>query len=135
MPFKALLFLARKPDLTPTQFRAHYETVHVPLIKRLAGSDFPLSHRRMYLARLEGKDDTYPAVVLAGTQEDFDFDCVTELTFVDEDAFKTFFGRRMEAGIKEAVDRDEGEFLDAGRLKLVVLGGVEETISEGEGAQ
>ncbi|KAL5045998.1 hypothetical protein BDW71DRAFT_182594 [Aspergillus fruticulosus] len=128
MPFKALLYVTRKQGLTPSEFKTHYDTVHVPLIKSLAGDDFPICHRRLYLARPEpGEDNSYPVVALAGSQEDFDYDCITEMTFADEAAFKKFFGRRMEPGTKEIIDADEEKFVDRTKFKVVVVGDVEET--------
>ncbi|KAF7596538.1 hypothetical protein BBP40_001412 [Aspergillus hancockii] len=129
MVFKALMFISRKSGITPTEFRTHYETVHVPLIKGLAGPDFPLSHRRLYLARPPAADDdrAFPAAVLLGSQEDFSYDAIVELTFKDEAAFQLFYARRQEPGKKELVDADEEKFLDATKFKAVVLGEVTET--------
>ncbi|OGM40819.1 hypothetical protein ABOM_010524 [Aspergillus bombycis] len=130
MVFQALLYVTRKSGTTPAEFQAHYETVHVPLIQKLAGADFPLAHRRLYLARpAPGEDNSFPAAVLMGAQEDFAFDAVVELTFRDEAAFKVFFARRQEPGTKELVDADEETFLDPTKLKAVVLGEVQETTS------
>ncbi|KAL4925299.1 EthD domain-containing protein [Aspergillus undulatus] len=128
MPAKALLYVTRKSGMTPAEFKAHYETVHVPFIKSLAGDDFPLSHRRLYLARpAPGDDDSYPVAVVVGSQEDFPYDAITELTFPDETTLKRFFKRRMEQGTKGTVDADEEKFLDGSKLKLVILGEVNET--------
>ncbi|KAE8148616.1 EthD domain-containing protein [Aspergillus avenaceus] len=131
MPFKALLYITRKAGTTPTEFRNHYENVHMPLIKGLAGPDFPLSHKRYYLARpAPGEDDTYPAVVLMGSQTDFSYDAVTEVTFGSEEAMKVFFGRRMEPGTKEIIDADEEKFLESSKVRAVILGEVNETLGE-----
>ncbi|KAL4961077.1 EthD domain-containing protein [Aspergillus stella-maris] len=128
MPFKALLYVTRKPGTTPAEFKTHYETVHVPLIKELAGDLFPLSHRRLYLARPSpGEDGSYPVAAVLGDQEDFTYDCITELTFSDEKAMQVFFAKRMEPSTKEVVEEDENKFLQADKLKLVVLGDVQET--------
>ncbi|KAL6229631.1 hypothetical protein BDW75DRAFT_235050 [Aspergillus navahoensis] len=128
MPFKVLYYVARKPGLTPSEFKTHYDTVHMPLIKSLAGDDFPTCHRRLYLARPEpGEDNSYPVVAFAGLQDHFDYDCITEVTFEDEAAFKKFFGRRSEPGTKEIVDADEEKFVDRTKFRVVVVGGVEET--------
>lgn len=128
MPVSALLFITRNPALTPSQFKTHYETVHVPLIKALAGSDWPLSHKRTYIARpVPGDDNSHPAAVLLGSQEDFSYDCITQVTFADEAGLKTFFARRMEPGTKEVVDADEEKFLVAEKVRVVLLGDEEIT--------
>ncbi|KAL5337429.1 hypothetical protein BJX70DRAFT_246322 [Aspergillus crustosus] len=132
MTFKALLFVTRKPGLTPTEFRTHYDTVHLPLIQSLGGADFPLSHKRLYLSRPDpGADNSYPATTIMGSPEDFPYDCITELTFVDEAGMRRFFRRRMEDGVREVVEKDEGGFMDSEKMKLVVLGGVVETTGSG----
>src|ERR1700722_15871614 len=98
MSVRAFLFAYRKPGLSPEDFKRHYEA-HIDLIKRLVGNDFPLSHRRSYVARstVEAASDdtssrnaTTPATVIAGTQSDFDFDAVAELTFANQAAFQAF---------------------------------------------
>ncbi|KAB8256545.1 EthD domain-containing protein [Aspergillus pseudonomiae] len=130
MVYKALLYVTRKSGTTPAEFRAHYETVHIPLIQKLTGADFPLSHRRVYPARpVPGEDNSFPATVLIGAQEDFTFDVVVEVTFRDEAACKVFTARRQEPGTKELVDADEEKFLDPTKFKAVVLGEVQETTS------
>ncbi|KAL4863225.1 hypothetical protein BDV12DRAFT_177795 [Aspergillus spectabilis] len=128
MTFKALLFVTRKPGMTPTDFQTHYDTVHLPLIKAIGGDDFPLAHKRLYLARpVAGEDHSYPAATLMGGPDDFPYDCITELTFPDEEALKKSFGRGMEPGTKEIVEADEQKFMDNTKMKMVVLGEVIET--------
>ena len=60
--------------------------------------------------------------MLLGTQSDFGYDSIAELTFDDETAFQAFFGRTSvgDAGAKRAAD--EEQFLDRRRMRIVVLG-------------
>ncbi|KAL2847006.1 EthD domain-containing protein [Aspergillus pseudodeflectus] len=128
MVFKALLYATRKAGITPAEFKTHYDTVHLPLIKSLAGDTLPIYHKRSYLARpLAGEDNSYPAAVVLGTQDDFTYDCITEIAFENEEGFKVFFGKRMQPGIKEVIDADEEKFLDSTKVKVVILGDVSET--------
>ncbi|KAE8387386.1 EthD domain-containing protein [Aspergillus alliaceus] len=128
MVFKVLLYATRKSGMTPAEFKAHYENVHMPLVKEAGGADFPLSHRRLYLSRpTPGEDNGFPPAVLIGSPDDFSFDAISELTFPDEAAFKVFFTRRHEPGTKELLDADEEKFLDRSKLRAVVLGDVQET--------
>ncbi|KAL4778354.1 EthD domain-containing protein [Aspergillus varians] len=128
MTVTALLLITRKPTITPEEFKTHYETVHLPLIQRLAENDWPLSHKRTYIARpAPGDDNSYPAAVLMGSQEDFSYDCITQVTFADEAGLRTFFARRMEPGTKEIIDADEEKFLVGEKVRVVLLGGEEET--------
>ncbi|KAE8349225.1 EthD domain-containing protein [Aspergillus coremiiformis] len=129
MVYKILLYITRKPGTTPAEFKSHYETVHMPLVRRIAGADFPLSHRRLYLARpAPGADNSFPAAALVGSPEEFFYDAIAEVTFADEAAFKVFFGRREEPGVRELVEGDEEAFLDRTRFRAVVLGDVEESV-------
>ncbi|KAI1352354.1 EthD domain-containing protein [Xylaria sp. FL0043] len=142
MPYSVLIFAYRKPGTTPEQFKAHYEGVHVPLIRKLTGANFPLSHTRHYLHRTtqhqhqqqqqqqeaEGKGNTArnphtPATVLIGTQAEFDYDAFAELTFEDEAAFQRFFAlTQQQPENAEQIAADEELFLDRARMTVVVKG-------------
>ena len=120
----------------------------MPLLRSLAGAHFPLSHTRRYIQRFseanhgnenikgEEGEKEYPATVLVGSQEDFEYDAIAELVFRDEEHFRVFMevmGRKEAA---ESIAKDEEAFLDRGRLWVVavgvcvvtqgVMGGVEE---------
>jgi EthD domain len=53
-PYTVIIFAYRKPNTTPAHFKTMYETKHIPLVQSIAGSLFPASHTRRYLARAEG---------------------------------------------------------------------------------
>lgn len=137
MPFTILLILHRLPTLTPTAFKTHYETTHMPLIRSLAGPTFPNSHTRHYIQRTSSPPssnnnnnnnsnaDPYPATVLIGTQADFEYDAFALLEFDDEAAYQRFFGVISEEGAAGRIAEDEEMFLDRGRMRAVVLGGIE----------
>jgi hypothetical protein len=135
MSVRAFLFAYRKPGLSPEDFKRHYEA-HIDLVKRLAGNDFPLSHRRSYIARstVEAASDdtsphnaTTPATVIAGKQLDFDFDAVAELTFANQAAFQAFTAKIYAPDIAAQLAADEEKFLDRSKLSIVMLGDVIET--------
>lgn len=78
MPFTIVLFAWRKPNTSPAEFKHHYETTHLPLLKSIAGERFPLTHTRHYIQRTSGdnadsdmSNDTHPAVTFAGEPKDF----------------------------------------------------------------
>lgn len=103
------------------------------LLKRLFATTFPISHVRRYIHRGEvDPEGSYPATVLAGSQADFDCDVISELTFEDEKAFQTFFAKYQSGEVAAAIKEDEENFLDAGKLKAVVIGEVQETRREGD---
>ncbi|KAI1382813.1 EthD domain-containing protein [Hypoxylon trugodes] len=133
MTFSMLIYLSRKAGTTPEQFKAHYDNKHVPLIKEVAGSTFPLTHTRYYIRRSEGQAEgttrnaTTPAQVFLGTQSDFDVDAVVILTFTDEAAFQEFFQITHSPENAAKVVADEELFLDRTQTRAVALGSTEVT--------
>lgn len=128
MPYRILIFAYRKRGTSPSQFKTHYETRHVPLLKAITGPLFPKSHVRRYVQRASGGRDSppnngnYPATVLIGSQSDFDYDAIAELTFKDEAAFQAFFAKVNEPEAAAKIAKDEEQFLDRARMRVVVLG-------------
>jgi hypothetical protein len=123
MSFRLLLFVTRRPDLSPEEFKAHWETKHVELIKSIAGDQFPISHTRTYLARpAQAENATWPAAVLVGSQEDFSYDGFAELVFADEAAFKSFFALVSEPENAAKIAADEEKFAVRESIKAVVIG-------------
>lgn len=106
-------------------------------IKEMTGQHFPLSHERRYIHRtsidsaktsndepLERNLNT-PATVLSGSQADFDYDALVEMTFEDEEAFKAFYGILMEPENAKWIAEDEEKFMDRKKQPpVVVLGDV-----------
>ena len=136
MTLPVLLFSYRKPGLSPTDVRSHYESIHVLLLQSIAGSHFPKIHGRCYIYRSEGEDSesletsSYPAAVLMRAQADLEYDAIAELTFGDEAAFETFRDIVSDEEAADRIAKDEEMFLDRGRLKIVVGG--ERAFTEGQ---
>ncbi|KUL85273.1 hypothetical protein ZTR_07977 [Talaromyces verruculosus] len=138
MSVRVLIYAYRKPSLSLEDFKKHYEE-HVNLIKRLTGDDFPLSHKRYYIARtLVSSEDsknitgternpTTPAIVFAGQQSDFDFDAYAELTFASQEALQIFTAKVQAPDAAAQVSADEEKFLDRSKLGIAMLGDVIET--------
>lgn len=126
MPYTVHLIAYRKPGVSPSAFKKHYETSHIPLLQSLTGPLFPKSHTRKYTQRSE--DGT--ATVIVGDQESFPYDALSELVFEDEEGFKKFFAKVGEEGSKEKILADEALFLDKERTKAVVIG--ESVVTEGK---
>ncbi|GCB21694.1 hypothetical protein AAWM_04579 [Aspergillus awamori] len=138
MSVQVIIYAYRKPGLDLQTFKDRYEA-HIELVKRLSGDDFPLSHKRMYVARTtienpqtgENNNSTRnaltPATVLVGQQTDFDFDAYAELTFADQAAFQTFSAKVMAPEAAAQIAADEEGFLDRSKLGIALLGDVVET--------
>ncbi|EEA19522.1 hypothetical protein TMatcc_009656 [Talaromyces marneffei ATCC 18224] len=137
---RLLIYTYRKAGLSLEDFKKHCEE-HVLLIKRLTGDDFPLSHKRHYIARnalssdesqnnnttVTERNATTPAIVFAGQQSDFDFDAYAELTFASQEAFQTFIAKIQTPEIAAQIAADEERFLDRSKLSIAMLGDVIET--------
>lgn len=135
MFLKVVIYAFRKPGIPLEEFKKHYEA-HVDLVKRLSGDDFPLSHKRSYIARStveappEGattRNATTPASVIVGQQSDFDFDAYAELTFADQTAFQAFGAKIYAPEAAAQIAADEEKFLDKSKLAIAMLGDVTET--------
>jgi uncharacterized protein (TIGR02118 family) len=121
MTYRVLILVYRKPGMTPEDFKNHYENVHVPLVRDIAGPHFPLSHKRRYIQRTELPDGTYPAILLSGSQEDFRFDAVAELTYKDEAASRASFARMNTTEAAKRIAEDCAMFMDQSKTPLVML--------------
>jgi hypothetical protein len=136
MPFKVLVYAYRKPGVSPDDFKNHYEA-HIDLFKRLTGDDFPLSHRRIYIARssvettsdgASSRNATTPATVIVGQQSDYDYDCLAELTFSDAAAWEACVVKVRSPEIGAQIAADEDKFYDRSKTGVLVIGDVTETI-------
>ena len=132
MSYRILLLAYRKPGTTPEEFKAHYEGTHMPLVRALAGEHYPLSHTRRYIHRAPGRGETernaqYPASIIMGTQADFDFDAISELTFEDQAAFQSFFDFMTQPENAAKLAADEELFLDRSKMPIVIVGDCIET--------
>ena len=138
MPFKVLVYAHRKPGIPPEDFKNHYEA-HIDLFKRLTGDDFPLSHRRIYIARssvgttVDGalaRNATTPATVIVGQQSDYDYDCLAELTFSDQAGWEACVTKVQSPEIAAQIAADEDRFYDRSKTGVLVIGDVTETTKE-----
>ncbi|KAJ5626668.1 hypothetical protein N7528_004095 [Penicillium herquei] len=135
MSVRSFIYAYRKPGLSLTEFKTHYEA-HAALLKEIAGEDFPLSHKRNYIARTtvetstEGSSERNaltPATVLVGKQTDFDFDAYAELTFADQGSFQAFCAKVYAPEAAARIAADEEKFLDKSKLGIAMLGDIIET--------
>lgn len=134
MAYTILLFITRKPTLSPEEFKHHYENVHIPLAQRLCAGSWPSRFTRQYLARTNRKgfggpaNPDRPPLFLRGDAQVLDYDCVCEMVFESENAFQTFYRKIYEKDVAAKLAADEITFLELGRA--VVVG---ETVSTEHG--
>jgi hypothetical protein len=133
MTYTVVALLPRRPDITPSQFRAHYEDVHVPLLKSLVGPHFPLTHTRNYVSRrpvdqgpssltastATGRETAGehfpPTVMYQGVPSDVQFDSLTVMTWEDEQAWLRFLEAFRSADVARKIGEDEDKFIHRGR--------------------
>jgi EthD domain len=123
MPYNILIFITRKSSISHLDFKQHYETIHMPLIQFYGGEHFPKTHRRHYPQFDENNQPT----LLRGDRTAFDFDAIAELGFDDEAGFKAFIAALTSEEASEALRMDEDKFCDREKMKVVVVGDVQET--------
>jgi hypothetical protein len=128
--YRILIFGYRKRDITPDEFEAHYEQKHIPLVKAIAGSQFPLSHTRHYIRRVKSDspakdgtdgDNAYPAAVLSGSQAQVGFDAVAELKFNNQAEFFSFSALLALPANAAKIAEDCEQFMDTAKTTLVEL--------------
>lgn len=66
--------------------------------------------------------------MLVGTQPEFQYDALTEMTIEDAASFQNFMEIVSQGEAKEMIEKDEEMFLDRGKLTAVV---VEEPVMTG----
>ena len=76
---RLLVLTARRQDLTPEQYKHHYEEIHIPLLRRLLGDAFPLAQERHYIPR--STDGSLQSLIGSGYMA---YDCITISMFADE---------------------------------------------------
>ncbi|OJD22147.1 hypothetical protein ACJ73_06512 [Blastomyces percursus] len=123
--FTAVVFVTRKPGISPTAFQDHWDNKHVPLLKRLTGSLFPLSHTRYYLKR-DATPPQYPVTALVGNSAAFTYDGFAILTFESEAAFQEY----LPIASHPEVIEDEKLFVHLAETKAIALMDIQTTVSE-----
>lgn len=105
--YKALIFLKRRPGMTPEAFRDYYETRHSVLAGRyLTGAT---RYVRRYVEPRPNRE--------TGADGELDFDVITELWFEDRAVWEGMlaFGERMR--LPPDVREDEEHVFDRGRTR------------------
>ena len=104
--FKVMLFVKRKPGLTPEQFRARYEGGHVPLVphemKHLR------QYRRNYVTHTPG-------------QPELDYDVVIEFWVDDKAAWKATAAYASDPVTGRTLAEDAEAFMDRSTMRFVMV--------------
>ncbi|KAH8901730.1 hypothetical protein GQ53DRAFT_815178 [Thozetella sp. PMI_491] len=105
---KLVLFIYRKSNISTAHFRKHYEEIHIPKMKQLFGENFPQTHVRRYVPRQNDIANSPKST----TPE---MDCITELTFRDQQHFKDFMAISSIESVAGEIGTDCADFMDTSR--------------------
>jgi hypothetical protein len=101
MPIKLIALLARRSDLSHEAFVERYETLHVPLVRKLLPRF--ADYRRSYIG-----DE--------GSRTRIGCDVITEAWFDDKPAYEAVLKAMADPAIAAAIAEDEAEFIDRDRM-------------------
>ncbi len=139
MTYTVVAHIRRRQDITPSEFRTHYDTVHVPLLKSLVGTAFPLTHTRNYVTRIPNTSDATPPtpdksqasgkvpgtefapIMYRGEASSVDYDSLTVLVWEDYPAFERFLEVFSSKEVSEKILEDEKNFKDQSVKRIYAL--------------
>lgn len=110
-PFKILLMMKRRGDMTVDGFRDYYENHHVPLVMR--GASGMARYVRRYL---EPQD--HPETGPAG---ELPFDVITELWFEDEESFRATLEHLTTTVMPKSIVEDEARLFDRTSFRIATV--------------
>jgi hypothetical protein len=125
---KVIIFLTRRSCLTPEEFQDYYEHKHIPLAYSLISDVWPTTFHRRYFARISRKgfggpaNPDRPMLTLRGELNEMDCDCIAEMNFPCEKAFRKFYKKIYEKEIAAILAEDENKFLEQGKVRIIVVG-------------
>ncbi|OAG08257.1 uncharacterized protein CC84DRAFT_1214777 [Paraphaeosphaeria sporulosa] len=136
MTYSVILHVPRKSGISSEEFKHHWETIHVPLVKKLVGYEFPLSYTRHYIERPVATHPVDPALDGSGTtveesQGFSDVDGVAILTFANKEHYDKFSRKLVEAKKHAVYKEDLGGFVDVAALKALFAGETKATGRDG----
>ena len=108
--FKVMAFISRKPGMSIEAFRDYYEQIHTGVVASVAP---PMrAYRRNYV------NITEP---FRRSEDQIDFDVVTEMEFEDRAECERWFTAFRNADTYEKVGEDEENFIDRDRIRVCVV--------------
>jgi uncharacterized protein (TIGR02118 family) len=103
---KVMLFVKRKAGLTAEEFRARYESGHVPLA--IAELKHLRRYHRNYVKHTPGMPEP-------------DFDVLTEFWFDDSAGWKATAAYALDPVTGRKLAEDEAEFMDRSTMRFVMV--------------
>lgn len=119
---KIVILLKRRPDLTPAQFREHYESSHVKLAEKYLGHLYT-DYRRNYAVPIGAAAGDKPNPGVA----DSPYDAISEMWLEDEAAWLEMQRIIARPEIGRVLIEDEERFLDRAALRIFACDEVRST--------
>lgn len=120
---KLVYFLKRRPDITPQQFRTHYETSHVRLAQKYIGHLLQSYTRHYPVMAIRN-----PSAVTPGSTPapyDIGYDCITEMVVADGAAVVEMGRIFNDPEINPILVEDELQFLDREQTVMITVESVD----------
>ena len=111
--YKFLIFVKRKPGMTPQEFRDYYENKHAKIGRTIAPDVGAIKYVRRYLQPLDGD--------VSVRAPEFEYDEITEVWFRDFEKFKAVAERVSRGELSHEVEVDEGKFMDRSKTKFATV--------------
>lgn len=111
--YKLVIFMSRRPDVTPEAFRDYYESTHAKMGERIASQAGACRYVRRYVERLGDTADTrrFP----------FPYDVITEVWFEDRQIFEQVAASVSADERPEGIAEDEEQFMDRSMTRFVTV--------------
>lgn len=112
---KFVVLIKAKQGISRAEFQAHYETKHVPLIRRLHPTIG--LYRRNYIDSYQPTDPTDPQWP--------DFDVITEVFFASDPDYRQYLAECADPRVRAEKLADEAHFVETTRTKRLVVTALE----------
>ena len=138
MPIVVLCFTVRKPGTTFQDYKSYYELHHSKNVRGYLGDDYPATYTRHYVERSSDGDSSHisangtPAAFLTGSAAEFTYDCVTIMTWQDQEAYERMVTKFADPEVVRQFVADEEMFIDRPKTVLMSLGEVPRTPPKGQ---
>ncbi|MEY2942018.1 MAG: hypothetical protein RLY97_32 [Pseudomonadota bacterium] len=109
--YKILLFMKRRAGMSVADFRAYYETQHVPLCAKYGGAS--VRYMRRYLEPQPHAE--------SGTCDELPYDVITELWFDNEAAWKGTVRYLSQSVMPAEVVADELNLFDRATMRMATV--------------
>jgi hypothetical protein len=111
--YKFLIFIRRRPGMTPEEFHDYYENVHAKLGKTIAPDVGAIKYVRRYIQPLDGSVDR--------RAPDLEYDEITEVWFKDYAKFKAVAEKVSRGELSHEVEEDEKKFMDRSKTRFATV--------------